>query len=64
MEAAFAGRGKVMAFFDFSDKGLHFFGDGRDEIGDFALRAFRVKQDASVGKITHCSRDLVFAGDF
>ena len=53
-----------MTFVDFSDKGFHFFGDGGYEIGDFAFRAFRVKQNAPVGKIAYGAGDFVFACHF
>lgn len=53
-----------MAFFDIFDKGLHFFGYGGDEICDFPFRAFCMKQNASVGKIAHGSRNFVFASNF
>lgn len=53
-----------MAFFDFSDKEFHFFGDGGYEIGYFAFRAFRMKQNAPVGKIAYGAGYFVFARHF
>lgn len=64
IEPAFAGRREIVALFDGADERFHFDGDGLHEIGNFPLASFGVKQNPSVGKVAHRSRNLIFVRNF